>query len=180
MNRRQFIGQAAATLGASLISPNLTGASPASPNNQINLGIIGPGSRGQQLMRTMMRVPGVRFTGLCDVYEPRFAAARKITREQTPIYHNYQELLAAKDIDAVLIATPLSFHSEHVVAALESGRHVYGEKSLALTVDQCNQILAGVKRTGKHFQVGLQYTYAPWYREAITRIQAGKIGRITQ
>jgi len=180
MNRRQFIGQAAATLGASLISANLTGASPASPNNQINLGIIGPGSRGQQLMRTMMRVPGVRFTGLCDIYEPRFAAARKITGEQTPIYHNYQELLAAKDIDAVLIATPLSFHSEHVLAALESGRHVYGEKSLALTVPQCNQILAAVKGSGKHFQNGHQYAYAPWYREAIRRIKEGKIGHVTQ
>jgi predicted dehydrogenase len=180
MNRRQFIGRAAATLGASLISSNLSEAVTASPNDQINLGIIGPGSRGQQLMRTMMRVPGVRFTGICDIYEPRFAAARKVTGEQTPIYHNYQELLAAKDIDAVLVATPLSLHSEHVVAALESGRHVYGEKSLALNVEQCNQILAAVKRTGKHFQVGLQYTYAPWYREAITRIQAGKLGRITE
>jgi predicted dehydrogenase len=180
MNRRQFIGRAAATVGASLISSNLSGASTASPNDQIRLGIIGPGSRGQQLMRTMMRVPGVRFAGLCDIYEPRFAAARKITGEETPVYRSYQELLAAKDIDAVLIATPLSLHSEHVVAALESGRHVYGEKSLALTVEQCNQILSGVKRTGKHFQVGLQYTYAPWYREAIARIQAGKLGKITQ
>jgi predicted dehydrogenase len=180
INRRQFIGQAAATFGASLISSNLSDASTASANDQIRLGIIGPGSRGQQLMRTMMRVPGVRFTGLCDVYEPRFAAARKITGEQTPTYRNYQEILAAKDVDAVLIATPLSFHSEHVVAALESGRHVYGEKSLALTVEQCNQILSAVKRSGKHFQVGLQYTYAPWYREAITRIQAGKLGKITQ
>ena len=163
-----------------MISSSFSEAGAASPNDRINLGIIGPGSRGQQLMRTMMRVPGVRFTGLCDIYEPRFAAARKITGEQTPIYHSHQELLAAKDIDAVIIATPLSLHSQHVVAALESGRHVYGEKSLALTVEQCNQILAAVKRSGKHFQVGLQYTYAPWYREAITRIQAGKIGRITQ
>ena len=180
MNRRQFIGRAAATLGASLISSNLSQAGTASPNDQIHLGIIGPGSRGQQLMRTMMRVPGVRFTGLCDIYEPRFAAARKITGEQTPVYRNYQELLAAKDIDAVIVSTPLSMHSEHVVAALESGRPVYGEKSLALTVEQCNQILAAVKRSGKHFQVGLQYTYAPWYRDAITRIQAGKLGKITQ
>src|SRR5262249_17422464 len=134
MNRRQFIGQAAATLGASLISSTLAEAGTASPNDQIHLGIIGPGSRGQQLMRTMMRVPGVRFTGLCDIYEPRFAAARKITGEQTPMYRNYQDLLASKDIDAVLIATPLSLHSEHVIATLESGRHVYGEKTLALTV----------------------------------------------
>ena len=109
MNRRQFIGQAAATLGASLLSSNFSPARAASPNDQIHLGIIGPGSRGQQLMRTMMRVSGVRFTGLCDIYEPRFAAARKITGEQTPIYRNYQELLAAKDIDAVMVATPLWF-----------------------------------------------------------------------
>ncbi len=179
MNRREFIGRAAAAGGALLLAEN--GESrPKAPSDQINLGIIGPGSRGQQLMRTFLRVPGVRFAGLCDVYEPRFAAAREITKENTPIYHDYRELLAARDLDAVIVSTPLSLHSQHEIAVLESGRHVYGEKSLALTVEECYSIVDAVKRTGKHFQVGLQYHYAPWYRETLRRIQVGKIGRVTQ
>src|SRR5262249_42621716 len=179
MNRREFIGRAAATGSALLLaaSGDLWAKAPSGP---INLGITGVGRRGQQLMRTFLRIPGVRFAGLCDVYEPRFAAGREITKESTPIYRDHRELLNARDLDAVIVATPLSFHAQHVTAALESGRHVYGEKSLALTVDECNRIVDAVKRSGKHFQVGLQYHYAPWYREVLRRVQAGKIGRVTQ
>ena len=182
MNRREFIGYAAGAAGAALLSGgnDPLWASNKTPSDQISLGIIGVGSRGQQLMRTFLRVPGVRFAGLCDVYEPRFAAGRKITGENTAVYRDHPELLAAPDIDAVIVSTPLSFHSEHVIAALQSGRHVYGEKSLALTVEQCDSIVDEVKRSGKHFQVGLQYHYAPWYREVLRRIQAGKLGHITQ
>ncbi|HVH88908.1 MAG TPA: Gfo/Idh/MocA family oxidoreductase, partial [Terriglobales bacterium] len=180
MNRREFIGRAAGALGGTLLLSEGETLWAKAPSDQINLGIIGVGSRGQQLMRTFLRVPGVRFAGLCDVYEPRFAAGRKITNENTPIYHDYRELLAARDVDAVIVSTPLSFHSEHIVAALESGRHVYGEKSMALTVVQCDRILDAVKRSGKHYQVGLQYHYAPWYQEVLRRIQAGKLGRVTQ
>jgi predicted dehydrogenase len=180
MNRREFIGSAAGALGGTLLlgeSENLWGKA---PSDRINLGIIGVGSRGQQLMRTFLRVPGVRFAGLCDVYEPRFAQGRKITNENTPIYHDHRELLAARDIDAVIVSTPLSFHAEHVVAVLESGHHVYGEKSMALTVEQCDRVLDAVKRAGKHYQVGLQYHYAPWYQEVLRRVQAGKLGHVTQ
>ena len=147
---------------------------------QVRLGIIGVGSRGQELMRVFLRVPGVRFTGLCDVYEPRFAAGRGVTGEETPIYRDYRELLAAKDIDAVVVATPLSMHGQHVIAALESGRHVYGEKSMAFTLEECDGVVETVKRAGKHYQVGLQYYYAPWYRDTLRRIQEGKLGQITQ
>ena len=180
MNRREFIGRAAGALGGAVLLAE-TGDLWAGPSSdQINLGIIGVGSRGQQLMRTFLRIPGVRFAGLCDVYEPRFSAGREITKENTPTYRDYHELLAARDLDAVIVATPLSLHSEHVIAALKSGRHVYGEKSLALTVEECYSIVDAVKRAGKHFQVGHQYHYAPWYRETLHRIQAGKLGRVTQ
>ena len=180
MNRREFIGRAAEALGGALLLADAGNSWAKPPSDQINLGIIGVGSRGQQLMRTFLRVPGVRFAGLCDVYEPRFSAGREITKESTLAYRDYRELLAARDLDAVIVSTPLSFHAEHVIAALKSGRHVYGEKSLALTVEECDSIVAAVKRAAKHFQVGHQYHYAPWYREALRRIQTGKIGRVTQ
>jgi predicted dehydrogenase len=180
MNRREFIGCAAGAISGALLPAESGNLWVGSPSSQINLGIIGVGSRGQQLMRTFLRVPGVRFAGLCDVYEPRFSAGRAITKEQTPIYRDYRELLTARDVDAVIVSTPLSFHTEHVTAALENGRHVYGEKSLALTVEGCRSIVDAVQRTGKHFQVGHQYHYAPWYRETLHRIQMGKLGRVTQ
>lgn len=186
MNRREFFGHAAGALGALALSPELIRSEETdapqrtAPSDRLVLGIIGPGSRGQQLMRTFLRLPGVKFGGLCDVYEPRFAAARKITGENTPTYKDYRQLLEDKGLDAIVVATPLSLHATHVVAALESGKHVYGEKSLALTVPECDRIVDAVKRSAKHFQVGLQYSYAPWYREVIKRVKAGQIGQVTQ
>lgn len=179
MNRREFIGRAAGVVGGALL---LNGEKlwSTAPSDKINLGIIGVGSRGQQLMRTFLRVPGVRFAALCDVYEPRFAAGQRITNEKTSTYRDHRELLAAPDIDAVIVSTPLSLHAEHITAVLASGHHVYGEKSMALTVDGCNRIREAVKRSGKHYQVGLQYHYAPWFREVAQHIQAGKLGKITQ
>jgi predicted dehydrogenase len=180
MKRREFIGRAAGALGGFWLlseSPKLWSQE---PSDRINLGIIGVGSRGQQLMRTFLRVPGVRFAGLCDIYEPRFAAGREITGESTPVHRDYHELLAARDLDAVIVSTPLSLHAQHVIAALEARKHIYGEKSLAFTIDECNGIVDTVKRSGKRFQVGHQYHYAPWYAESLRRIRAGKIGRVTQ
>ncbi len=177
INRREFIGTTAGALAAaSLTSGESLGAA---PSDTINLGIIGPGSRGQGLMRNFLRVPGVRFAGLCDVYEPRFAQARKITGEDTPAYKDYRQLLDRKDLDAIVIATPLSFHEEHVLASLESGRHLYAEKDMAKTVEACGHVFEAVKRSGRHYQIGTQYHYAPWYQEALARIRAGKIGQVT-
>src|SRR6266851_1509400 len=128
MNRREFLGGAVGVVGASMaLSPELSAApsthpQPTAPSDRLKLGIIGPGSRGQQLMRTMLRVPGVKFGAVCDVYEPRFDAARKITGENTPTFKDYRQLLEDKSLDAVIVATPLSFHATHVVAALESGK----------------------------------------------------------
>src|SRR3954469_8743320 len=181
MNRRDFLGGAAATFAATAFAQGSGAAKSKVPaSSQVNLAIIGPGSRGQQLMRTFLRVPGVRFVGLCDIYEPRWAQARKITGEQTPAFRDYRELLAMKGIDAVIVATPLSLHAEHISAALDSGHHVYGEKSMALTVEQCNTLLDAIKKSGRHYQIGLQYHYAPWFRQAASMIAAGKIGKVTQ
>ena len=173
MNRRDFLGATAGTLAASALSPAMAAS------DRVNLGIIGPGSRGQEVMRSFLRVPGVRFTALCDVYEPRFAQARKITGEQTPVYKDFRQMLDRKDIDAIMVATPLSFHEEHVIAALESGRHVYGEKDMAKTVAACDRVYQSVKKTGKLYQLGTQYHYAPWFMQALERIRAGKLGDIT-
>jgi len=184
MNRRSFVKAiSAGTVGTAFArrTERVHGPekSPVAPSDQVGLGIIGASSRGQELMRYFLRVPGVRFTGLCDIYEPRFAAARKITGEETPIYRDHRRLLEARDLDAIVVATPLSLHAEHVVASLQSGRHVYGEKSLGLTLGHCNMIVEAVRQSGKHFQVGHQYRYAPWFHEVVQRAGKGEIGRIT-
>ena len=148
MERREFIGIAAAGLGA--LSLGMRGCSSpqaVAPSDWVHLGLIGVGSRGQQLMRSMLRVPGVRFSGLCDTYEPRLAEGRKVTGEDTPTYSDYRKMLESREIDAVMVATPLGLHAEHVVASLDSGRAVYGEKSMGRTLDDCNRIREAARRT---------------------------------
>ncbi len=130
------------------------------------------------MMNNMLRVPGVKFTALCDVYEPRFGEGREITGEDTPIYRNYRDMLDRAELDAVLMATPLSYHADHVTACLERDLHVYGEKSMGFTPSDCNRIVSAARRTDAVFQVGHQYRYAPWYRQAIRRIREGEIGEV--
>jgi len=184
MKRREFVTASAAAAGTSLLGLDAMAETlmknSVSPQDEINVGVIGPGSRGKYIMQLFLRVPGVRVTALCDVYEPRFAEGREITGEDTPAYSDYRRMLDdASDLDAVIVATPLSFHREHVVASLERGLHVYGEKAMGFTVDDCNAIAQATRDSGRQFQTGLQYRYAPWYREAIQRIRNGEIGRVT-
>jgi predicted dehydrogenase len=190
INRREFFGKAAGMVAAvkSLSGKTASGqtasqaasARPVAASDKVTLGIIGPGSRGQALMRAFLRVPGVRFGALCDVYEPRFAQARKITGGDTPAVNDYRKLVETPGLDAIIVSTPLGLHTDHVVAAVESGHHVYGEKSMAIDVAGCNRILETVKRGGKYFQIGHQYHYAPWYEQALRQINAGKIGKVLQ
>jgi predicted dehydrogenase len=182
MDRREFMQMTGAGLGAVALMGVRGCNSPqaVAPSDWVNVGVIGVGSRGQHMMSMLLRVPGVRITGLCDVYEPRIAEGRKVTGEQTPAYSDYHKMLDAKDMDAVMVSTPLGLHAEHVSAALDSGRAVYGEKSMGRTLEDCNLIRNTAKRTGKIYQVGLQYTYAPWYQEAAQRIKEGKIGQVRE
>jgi predicted dehydrogenase len=180
MNRREFFGRAAGNLAAVSALASAAKARPVAPFDTINVGVIGPGARGQEVMRNFLRVPGVRFSALCDVYEPRFAQARKVTGEETPAMQDYRALLDRKDVDVVLVATPLGLHEEHVLAVLESARPVYSEKDMALTIEGCDRLYAAVKRTKQTYQFGTQYHFAPWFQEAVARIKAGKIGQVTQ
>ncbi|MGD2136526.1 MAG: Gfo/Idh/MocA family oxidoreductase [Gemmatimonadales bacterium] len=184
MKRREFVAASAAAAGGSLIGVDALGDMLATrrvaPSDQLDVGVVGVGSRGQYLMRLLLRFPGVRVTALCDVYEPRFAEGREITGEETPAYHDYRQMLDdARDLEAVIVASPLSFHREHVVASLEQGLHVYGEKAIGYTVDDCNAIVRATRASGRTFQTGLQFRYAPWYHEAVERIRSGEIGRVT-
>jgi predicted dehydrogenase len=184
MKRRDFVRASAVAAGSSFLGVDVVADSLArtrvSPSDQVNLGVIGAGSRGKHMMRMFLRVPGVRVTALCDVYEPRFREGREITGEDTPAFVDHRRMLdASDDLDAVIVATPLSFHAEHMVAALGRGLHVYGEKAMGFTVKDCDAIVAAAGANRGRFQTGLQYRYAPWYRQAIDRIRAGEIGRVT-
>ncbi|WP_263365993.1 Gfo/Idh/MocA family protein [Edaphobacter bradus] len=180
MSRRSFVqGISAAALGAKTVAAIAEEELSKESATPVRLGIIGPGSRGKELLRSFLRVPGVTVVGAADVYAPRFAELNSVCGYNVPSYSDYRSLLDQKDIDAFVVATPLSFHSQHVVAALKSGRHVYGEKTMAFTVDEAQEIVRTVDAGKQIYQVGHQYRYAPWIRKTIERVHQGEIGDVT-
>jgi predicted dehydrogenase len=152
---------------------------PAKDNSPFRLGIIGAGSRGQELIRSFLRVPGVSVAAAADVYEPRFAQLNRICGHEVTAHKDYRALLDRKDLNAVIVATPLGLHGEHVIAGLSSGHHIYGEKVMAYTVEQANGIVAAASESKRIYQIGHQYRYSPWIRAAVLRVQQGEIGDVT-
>ena len=152
---------------------------PIAANDRVNVGVIGPGSRGQELIRQLLRTPGVEIAAVCDVYEPRFAEVNELVAKSVPAYKDYRELLARKDLDAIFIATPPVFHAEYAIAAMKSGRPVYGEKTLGFTAEDCTNAVDTVADTGQIFQIGHQMRYGCWIRESVERVHCGDIGEPT-
>jgi predicted dehydrogenase len=152
---------------------------PTNDATPFRLGIIGAGSRGQELIRSFLRVPGVRVTAAADIYPPRFEQLNGICGYGVAMHHDYRALLDRKDLDAVVVATPLGLHAQHVLPALDAGHHVYGEKVMAYTTEDARKIVAMTAEKGRIFQVGHQYRYSPWIRAAVARVMQGEIGEVT-
>lgn len=176
MNRRDFL-QAASASAALASSRFARSAAPAV--KPVRLGVIGAGSRGQEDMRQFLHVPGVRIAAICDIYPPRYEQVNRLAGAEIPATASYTELLARNDIDAVLVATPVGLHAEHVIASARSGRAIYGEKALGFTVEDNQRIADEVLRAKVLFQIGHEYRYASWVKESVRRVKAGDIGTPT-
>lgn len=188
MNRRSFVrGLSAAALMAkpamSLATSVASVAAEENPHSTaappVRIGIIGAGSRGKELLRNFLRVPAVTIVAAADVYPPRFEQVDTLCGYAVARHRDYRAMLERKDLDAVVVATPLSLHAEHVIASLDSGRHVYGEKTMAFTMPDAHRIVKTVASSKQIFQVGHQYRYAPWIQLALDRVQKGEIGDVT-
>lgn len=154
-------------------------AKPVSANDRFTVGVIGPGSRGQELIRQLLRIPGTEVGAVCDVYEPRFTEVNELVGKKVPAYKDHFELLARPGLDAIFIATPPVFHAQYTIDAMEKGFPVYEEKTLAFTPDENRAVVDAVQRTGQIYQVGHQMRYGSWIREAVERIHKGEIGEAT-
>ncbi len=175
MHRRNFLKTAAAAAAACTL--NLRGA--VASTRPVRLGIIGAGSRGQELLRQFLHVPGVSLRAACDIYPPRQAEVNRLAGATIPFTADATQLLHREDLDAIVIASPLALHAQHVLAACETGRPIYGEKSMGFQPAECQAIVDAVRRHKIKFQVGHQYRYASWAQESFRRIRAGAIGKPT-
>jgi predicted dehydrogenase len=171
MNRRIFIVAGGGMLAAQ-----------TAPSDQIVVGVIGSGGRGTFVMTVFQKDATVRVGAICDVYEPNLenavATASKVPGTHPRIYRNYQELLADKSVQAVLIATPEHWHAQMVLDALAAGKDVYVEKPLCQTPEQGVQLVEAEKKSKNIVQVGMQRRSYDLYLEGRDLVKAGRLGNV--
>jgi len=146
-------------------------------NNKARIGIIGPGSRGQHLMSFLVQNPKVEIVAVCDVFQLSIDAALKMA-PNAKTYTDYRKLLEDKDVDAVLIATPLYLHYQMVMDAFDAGKHVFCEKAIAYTMEETYAIYRKFKDAQKVFFVGQQRLFDPRYIHAVELVHSGEFGEI--
>ena len=172
-SRRLFIGKVATGLAGTLASSNVLGA-----NDRIRLGIIGPGDRGTQILREALGCRNTELVGAADIYTHRLEDVKKLAPE-VKTYLDYRHLLEDKSIDAVLIATPQHLHCEHFTAALEAGKHVYQEKTMAFTVDHAKRMRAAYQKAHRVVQIGHQSCSSGQVTDATSFLNTGYVGKVT-
>ena len=155
-------------------------------NDQINIAVIGPGgSKGgyrQGLNDThgCASHPGVKVVAACDVDQQHLDEAAAAFGADCRKYADFRELLARKDIDAVVIGTPDHWHSYICIAAMKAGKDVYCEKPLTLTIDEGKKLVKTWRETGAVFQTGSQQRSEDRFRLACELVRNGRIGKITK
>lgn len=148
-------------------------------NDQIGLGLIGVGIRGTQVMENFKRVTGVNIVAACDLYDGHFKAVREANREDLPVTRNYEEILARKDVDAVMIAVPDHWHSKMAIDALAAGKHVYLEKPMTWNIEQGMQVRKAVESSGRILQVGSGAGSSAVAQKAREIVKSGALGKVT-
>jgi predicted dehydrogenase len=148
-------------------------------NDRIRLGIIGPGARGQEVMKDALACPNVEFVGAADVYTARLEEAKAIAPGiKTYLDHRY--LLEDSSIDAVIIATPQHLHARHFTDSLAAGKHVYQEKTMAFQVEHAKQMRAAFRKAGKRaVQIGHQGTSGGAMIDARRLLGEQPMGQVT-
>lgn len=146
-------------------------------NEKCRLGIIGPGSRGRFLMSFLAQNPKVEIVALCDIYQPSIDEGLKLAPKAT-VYKEYRKLLEDKNVDAILVATPLDSHCQIVLDAFDAGKHVYCEKSIGFTMEECYRMYQKHISTGMIFFTGQQRLFDPRYIKTMEMVHAGTFGDI--
>jgi len=166
-----------ALIGAASILPAATLRSTAA-NSAPSVGVIGVGNRGSYLAELVAGQTPARLAAACDLSEERLARVKAFA-PGAQAYQDYRELLRSS-IDAVIIATPVFLHAEHLEAAVQAGKHIYIEKPAASSVADCRRMLRIVDSAPRRLNIsfGFQRRYGQLYLKAKQAHESGAIGRI--
>lgn len=182
MIRRNFMKQSSLLASGLLLQSQLVNAF-SLENEILNVAVIGCGDRGKGLLDILNVLPDLfRVTAICDVLNLRLEESKKfISHSSYKVFKDYQLLLQDKTIDVVIVATPLYLHFDVAVAVLDSGKHLYLEKTMTYNIAE---VLALVKKSKQYpkqvLQVGHQYRYTPMCFKVKEMVISGYLGDVTQ
>ena len=149
-----------------------------SANDKIRVALIGSGIIGHYDIDTALKVPGVELVAVCDLYKGRLERAKEKWGSTIFTTRDYREILARKDIDAVLICTSDHWHDHISIDAMKAGKHVYCEKPMVHHIEEGQAVIDTQKKTGKVFQVGSQVASSVLTAEAKKIYESGVIGEL--
>jgi predicted dehydrogenase len=188
VNRRNFM-KGAASVGATLglagkvfakTTNKLSAGRVIGANDKINVAVVGVGGRGSYVSRQFHEIGSkdgsCQIVAVCDVYQKRMNKAKDFFKCDGTL--DYRDIIARKDVDAVIVATPDHWHARIALAAMDSGKDVYCEKPMCHTIEEARQMVNTVKETKRVLQVGSQTTSADQWHKAKKAIADGAIGQM--
>src|SRR5213593_2327266 len=166
LTRRSFLASTAAlTAAGPLLLPSRIWSADTKPTERLTLGFIGNGTQGRGLMGGLLSRKDTQTLAVCDVdthrrehakklVEDHYAKQNESTYKGCAAYNDFRELLARKDIDAVVIATPDHWHALIAIAAAQAGKDIYCEKPLCESIREARAMVKAVRQNARVFQTG--------------------------
>jgi predicted dehydrogenase len=180
-DRRDFLKTTGGTLAALLSHRGLSAgqierqAGPEGP--PVGIGVVGVGTWGREILRSLSRVPSAKVVMVCDVYAPAIKRSTEIAPAATGVA-DFQRLLDSAAVEAIVIATPTSSHASIVSAALDAGKHVYCEAPLASSIADARAIAVAAGAHGRQVvQAGLQGRSNALYKHVSQFVKSGVLRR---
>jgi len=191
MKRRNFIKKAGATSLAAIVGGTsaLSASSRwkrVSPLEKLNVGLIGCNGMGWRNTASLMKMKDLNLLAICDVdasaLQRRMRDYQMLNKGSVKpkAFADYTRVLSNKNVDIVVIGSPDHWHCMQTCHALEAGKHVYVEKPVANTIEECNLMVKSQERYIRMVQVGQWQRSAPHYRKAVELVQSGILGSISQ
>jgi len=145
----------------------------------LGIGAIGCGGMGRAVLKAVLEQDKrLQVAALYDPDERSVKATIEMAGNDAVVCARYQDVVARPDVDWVMIASWNRDHAEQTIAAFEAGKHVFCQKPLALTLDECVRMKKAGEKSGRQFNIGFTLRYSPHYRKLRELIAAGRIGRI--
>lgn len=154
-----------------------------SSSEKVRIGIIGIGDRGKTLLlniKEFMDLLNVEVAAICDDYEPHLKLGIELTGGKAKGFNDYRKMLEMKDLDGIIVATPLHEHTQMTIDSLVIGLHVFCEKAMARNIEDVKSMYDAHIKSNRILQIGLQRMFNPVYLEGIEKIYKGDLGQITQ